>query len=422
MLFLLMGILVLICIGYALFITVFDQIISQNEGFFYALVFGGILILAYLLINIIARLMLIPDKAHYSKALSVVCFVAFIGVCVLFAVSRLTYTSSVSPSEATYYSAGSLINNDALSVSSDLVNKLLNNPAQYVYSLLFSLIYGLLNESSFSLVLINVILCAISSLFAYLLITRFADKLCGLYAAAVVLFLPGQLFCVYSYSTECMFCPIFLATLYFGISVIETKSSALRILFGILYSLFASLLLLAEPVSIIFILLCILGGVFVRKNNALFVVLFSILAIGIFVGLMYLKAGHTGTDFADLLLGTLNCFDNKTVISTGSAATSEDIKTAFNALVSADNRHIENNELFSKKLCYAYHFCTFSETVYFVIFTGKCLYNSDACEIFLYTCIHVIIFFKHCIKSRKCLGNNEKETECKNRHSYKEYS
>ena len=341
--FFIMDILVMLCVGYSLFVTVFDQIISQNEGFFYALVFGGILILAYILINIVAKLMIITDKAHYSKMLAVVCFFALLGICALFAYTRLKYTSTISSNEATYYSASLMLSNGTLSVSSDLVNKLLNNPAQYLYALLFTLLRDFIKDAQASLIIVNVALCVISAIAAYLLTIHVADKLCALCAAFIMLFLPGQLFCVYSYSTECLVCAIFLCTLYFGILLFDAKGKSSAIIFGVLYCVFLGLLLLAEPVLIIFVLLIMLGSFAVKPKSGLRLLIFSFAAALICASLLYVKAGQMNQDAQDMLSAVLRCFNNKTIMATGSAVTGADIKTAFNKLISADGSHIENN-------------------------------------------------------------------------------
>ena len=50
------GVITLIVIAFILFSTLYDQIIAQNEGFFYMLIFGGILVLVFVLINLITKL------------------------------------------------------------------------------------------------------------------------------------------------------------------------------------------------------------------------------------------------------------------------------------------------------------------------------------------------------------------------------
>lgn len=343
LLFLIMGLLVLICTGYALFITVFEQIISQNEGFFYALVFGGILILAYILINIIAKLMIITDKAHHSKALVVFCFVGLAAVCTLFAFTTLGYQTTISPSEATYYAAGEMINNETLGASSDLISKIMDNPAQYLYALLFSVLFGFIEDSSSILIVVNIALCSLAAVFAYLLTTRITDKLCGLCAAFAMLFLPGQLFCVYSYSTECFMAMIFLATLYFGVELISADSKGKKIIFGILYSVFASFMIASEPVTIVGIVLILLIGLSIKPRNLGGYAIFSLVALVFFAGIMYYKSIQIDEEYLSVLQNLLAYFDNTTVSSTGAINTSADIKSFFDTLISADSSHIENN-------------------------------------------------------------------------------
>ena len=51
------GITALVVLGYIFFISVYNQIIVQSGGFFYAIIFGGILILAFVLLSLVTKIL-----------------------------------------------------------------------------------------------------------------------------------------------------------------------------------------------------------------------------------------------------------------------------------------------------------------------------------------------------------------------------
>ena len=46
----------LVVLGYIFFIAVYNQIIVQSGGFFFAIIFGGILVLAFVLLSLVTKL------------------------------------------------------------------------------------------------------------------------------------------------------------------------------------------------------------------------------------------------------------------------------------------------------------------------------------------------------------------------------
>ena len=56
----------LIATAYVLYMTVFEQIISQNQGYFYAVVFGFILLVLFLLCNLFTKLIAISAGEQHT--------------------------------------------------------------------------------------------------------------------------------------------------------------------------------------------------------------------------------------------------------------------------------------------------------------------------------------------------------------------
>ncbi|HOO29063.1 MAG TPA: hypothetical protein PLU43_11415, partial [Lachnospiraceae bacterium] len=123
------AVLTLAVLGYVLFISVFNQIVAQNEGFFYMIVFGGILVLAFLLLSLMTRLFAISNEFEDRKLWHVLEAVVLVLLAIFFIRSRLSYTSSLPAEETVFYRTAVLMNKQTLSVAGmDLIPQLMRNP------------------------------------------------------------------------------------------------------------------------------------------------------------------------------------------------------------------------------------------------------------------------------------------------------
>jgi len=346
---LIMGLLAMVFTGYALFVTVFNQIISQNEGFFYAIVFGGILILLYIFINIICKLLVISDSMRNSKVFKLINILFVLALCAVFVFSRISYTSSVSPMESTFYNSAVLINNESLAASGSLTSRLATNPAQYVLALIYSVLLQFVPESNNIAIIVNIVFCCISSILVYLISSKFTDNVCAVIAVAISLFSPGQLYSVYSYSTDCMMAMFFLMHVFMLVRLIFAETKGSKVLFGILYALFTAVLLLCEPTFLVLVLFTIILVPITKRKSAKVVLLASLGALLIFAGLLFLKAYHLETSYGECIGATLNCFLNSTDSNTGSTKNFSDIKSSFDSYICSDDRPINNNYNFLTK-------------------------------------------------------------------------
>lgn len=348
LLFIIIVLLAMILTGYSLFETVFDQIISQNEGFFYAIVFGGILILVYIFANIVSKLMIISEGTHRSKAIMIICFAALLGICALFGYISLLYQTSVSPAESDFYQAGQMINNGTLSVSSDLVSKLKSNPAQYVLALIYALLFNFISDGTQACLIINVVIFSLSAVFIYMAAVKVSDKLCALVAAALSLFMPSQMFAVYSFNTESIVALLFSITAYCAVVlwVDYSQAGSKKVIFTVIYGLVCGLLVFAEPVAVyIPILILIAAMISNHKVMAPFAVSIAIM-LAVFLGMSFQKSMAMGEPYGEIVAASVNSFNNRTNVYSGLSYSASDIKFEFDESIQGDGRYIQDNTYF----------------------------------------------------------------------------
>ena len=62
----------LVVLGYIFFISVYNQIIVQSGGVFYVIIFGGILILAFVLLSLVTKLIEITGEIRDNTMWNIV--------------------------------------------------------------------------------------------------------------------------------------------------------------------------------------------------------------------------------------------------------------------------------------------------------------------------------------------------------------
>ena len=101
----------MLILAYITFITVYEQILTQNNGFFNVIIYGVVLILVFIFITLFVRILTFKNNSEVSPILSVLKVIGVIGLFALFVFLRLRYTSSVSPSESPLYNSARYIVN-----------------------------------------------------------------------------------------------------------------------------------------------------------------------------------------------------------------------------------------------------------------------------------------------------------------------
>ena len=116
------AVIALIFTVYVLYITVFEQIISQNQGFFYAIIFGFILLVLFLLCNLFTKLIAITGAEQQSSYHRLVVAIGLVVAAGLFLVSRMRYHTSLSPDNFSIYNGAVSMIEGTYSQSKDLID------------------------------------------------------------------------------------------------------------------------------------------------------------------------------------------------------------------------------------------------------------------------------------------------------------
>ena len=82
---------------YVFYITVFEQVIIQNQGFFYAVIFGFILLVLFLLCNLFTKLIAISGSEQRSSYRRLIIAIGLVIIAVVFLSSRMRYSTQLSP-------------------------------------------------------------------------------------------------------------------------------------------------------------------------------------------------------------------------------------------------------------------------------------------------------------------------------------
>ena len=342
-LFLILGIMALVITAYSLFITVFNQIISQNEGFFYAIVFGGILILVYVFINIVVKLLNISNSARGGRALDLSCIFIMVLMCGIYLIWRISYRSTVDINETTIYHIATLISNDSVSVSRDTTDFLLNHPSYFFISSLYSLLFELIPDFVNFSVVINGILSCLSAVLCFFTARKLTDGICGILAVFSILFLPGNMFLIYSDTPECLTAVFFFGFLLSLTYLIDADENYKKIICVIFYSILSAMLCLNEPVFLIVVILmpiCLLGT---HRKNAYLVLLSAVIGVILSALMILFKALIMDITFLEVLSSFFKCFVPFKDVDTGAVKPFADLKGTFDNNVGAIQTHIENN-------------------------------------------------------------------------------
>ena len=131
----------MLILAYITFITVYEQILTQNNGFFNVIIYGVVLILVFIFITLFVRILTFKNNSEVSPILSVLKVIGVIGLFALFVFLRLRYTSSVSPSESPLYNSARYIVNGQLDQAKNVFSHIIAYPADFVYAYFLSIIF-----------------------------------------------------------------------------------------------------------------------------------------------------------------------------------------------------------------------------------------------------------------------------------------
>lgn len=339
----------MVLFGYILFVSLFDQIVTQNEGFFYVIVFGGILVLAFILLHLMTKLLAISREVEDRKLWYVTEVVSVLALFVLFFHMRLSYVSSLPAQDAVFYKTAVLLKKQMLSVGGmDLLPQLMRNPAQYAYSILIWLVFLVTGENPSIIVYINTAILFLTVFFVYRIVRRIGGRVCGILSVACSLFMPCQAFTVYSYNTELFFSCIFFAALSLLVCLTDQdneKKWFSLLLYGI-FGLLLGALLFTEPLAVIIAMLLLIV-IFRRPEKSWlsgFVSLTAMLAV--FLVLFFLKCDSLECTSGELIQAYGGRFLVTTNTETGEQYAAGQILSSFYALLDSQNASIVDNYYF----------------------------------------------------------------------------
>ena len=342
----------LVLFGYVLFISVFNQIITQNEGFFYMIVFGGILVLAFILLSLITKLLAISHEVEERKLWYVTEAVSVLALYVLFFRTRLAYTSSLPAQDAVFYKAAVLLEKQMLSVGGmDILPQLMRNPAQYAYSVVVWLVFLLTGASPSIIVYINMAVLFLTVFFVYRIVRRIGGRVCGILSVACSLFMPSQAFTVYSYNTELFFACILFAALSVLVCLFDRGNEKKRL--GLpLYGLFGALLgmlIFTEPLAVIIAVLLLIGILRSQQKGWLRALVSVAAMLVVFVALFFIKCDSLECTSGELLQAYAGRFSFTSNMETGEQYEAGQIISSFHVRLDSQNAPIADNYYFLTK-------------------------------------------------------------------------
>ena len=341
---------------YVFYITVFEQIISQNQGYFYAVIFGFILLVLFLLCNLFTKLIAISVGEQRSAYRRLIVAIGLVVIASLFLVTKMRYTTNLYPGDYTIYRGAVAMADGTYSQNHDLIEAANTNPAQYLYSLIISVIFRMAEPSAKPVLWINAIFIVLCAYLTYKIVSKFTNSLCGLFAAALCAITPSQTFAVYSFTSQPMVASIFLGAVLSLIAlysynkhvqeVSEDKQEVAGIIYTVVGSILIGLLIFVEPFMIIPMALVVLVGYVAHRSKALNMLLAFAVGIVLMVILCFAKSAHMDISFGEVMVSEMSAFDPTTNRNSQEVSDFSDVYHNFNVELSSTDTNITENYMF----------------------------------------------------------------------------
>ena len=346
--FLLNVVISMLILAYITFVTVYEQILTQNNGFFNVIIYGVVLILVFIFITLFVRILTFKNNAEVSPILSVLKVIGVIGLFALFVFLRLRYTSSVSPNESALYNTAKYIINGQLDQAKNIHSHIISYPADFVYAYFLSNIFSIagLNEGVY--IAVNISMLIITALFVFLSVRLISTEACSVLALLIMLFMPNNGYLVYSYNSELFVAAAFSVSLYLYLLLIykRFKKPQIARVIALLCGVFAGIAISSEPVILLgFIALTF--WVFSAKRQTVFstVIPLVISLIEVIISLI-LKSLMIGVSFFDNLKGFFLCFVPSVIRVNESVFSLSGMFSALTARLNNPNKFLDDNSYF----------------------------------------------------------------------------
>ena len=348
----------LVVLGYIFFISVYNQIIVQSGGVFYVIIFGGILILAFVLLSLVTKLIEITGEIRDNIMWNFVEILLLCNLSYLFLVFRMAYKSSVPGEETVLFRAASLMSEGALAEKGmDMVNHLCIYPSQYLYSVVLSIFFRIGGASTNTLVVFNAITIILTAFLINRVVRKIAGRACGIIAAMCTVFIPSQSFAVYSYSSEAFLCVLILLCIDLWLILLETdgQDKKKQMILSGLFGLSCALLCFAEPLMIICVIAFIVYFVIktIKDGNDPKIMAGIACAAVILLLIIFtvIKSASLGTGFGTVASGAMSRFKLSEKMDTGEKYTFGELFKRFHENLDNQNTNVKDN----------YHFLTNDE-------------------------------------------------------------
>ena len=340
----------LVVLGYIFFISVYNQIIAQSGGVFYVIIFGGILILAFVLLSLVTKLIEITGEIRDNTMWN---FVEILLLCLLsylFLTFRMAYKSTVPGEETVLYRAAALMKEGALAEKGmDMIDHMCIYPSQYLYSFILSIFFRIGGVQSSVLIALNAVTLILSAFLIDRVVRKIAGRACGIIAAMCTIFIPSQSFAVYSYSSEVFFCALLLLSIDLWLIVMEVDDSDRKkqlILSG-LFGLSLAFLCFVEPLMILSLPVFIVGFILKYKNDdkepGMMTIVITAVFVLVFVLMTFIKSASLGTGFGDVVSGGLSRYKLSTNIETSEKYTAGEVFSKFHENLYNQNTNVRDN-------------------------------------------------------------------------------
>ncbi len=335
----------LVIFGYLLFFTVYHQMISQNEGFFYVIVFGGILILAFILLSLMTKLLAFSRDSDDSVGFLILEIVFLLALSFVFVKTRVSYESTVPVEESVCHRAAELLHKGTLSIGGgDIMPQLMRKPAYFFMSAIISAVFSFSGTVTSVTIYVNTVLLLAVAFLSYGIVRRISSRICSLFVFALSLFMPSNAFAVYNYDAQLLFAFILLLAVFFSVIPMTRKRTPVSIVFSVFAGFFWGITLCMEPVSILLLLSVLLLG---RIGYLSYQIsgLIIVVAIMVFFGMLFLMSATMEVPMVDLLGSFAQRF-NPFMTESGNALSFHDMFANFNDKIDAQQKSIADNYYF----------------------------------------------------------------------------
>ena len=350
----------LIATVYVFYITVFEQLISQSQGYFYAVIFGFILLVLFLLCNLFTKLIAISVGEQRSSYRKLVTTIGLVVIASLFLVTRLRYTTSLYPGEYPIYRGAVAMAEGNYSQNHDLIDSANANPAQYLCSLILSIFFRFTEPSAGPFVYMNAFFIVLCGFLTYKIVRTFTNQMCGLFSAILCAVVPSQTFAVYSFKAEPLVAAIFLGAVLALISLYSynkrvkekedygepAEKDVAGIVFTVIGAILIGLLLFVEPFMIIPIALMVLVANVSRKAKAMNMLVAFAAGLVLMFLLCFVKSAHMDVDFGTVMKSQVSAFDPATNYNSGQVSEFSDVFSSFNDELASMDSNITENYIF----------------------------------------------------------------------------